>query len=469
MTGARPAPADAPHGLPLIGHAAQLWRRPLPFLRELAGHGDLVTLRLGPHRAYLACGTEAVLKVLHDPRTFDKGGPLFEKARLLVGDGLVSSDFTTHRRQRLLMQPAFATSRLPGYTRLMAEQVDAALAGWQQGRTLDVGREMHTLTLRVAARTMFGAQLGEQAVAEVVECMPAIMRGVYQRMLVPADWVHRLPLPVNRRFEDARATMHRIIRDTVDSYRRAGRDHGDVLSILVSSRDEHGASLGDEEIHDQVMTLLIGATEPPGDALTWVFHLLAQDPEAERALHAEIDDVVRGGSAGSIGTADLPRLEHTQRVVLEALRLYPPAWLLSRTTTRDTELVGHPVPKGATVLFSPYQLHHDPDVFPDPLRFDPGRWRSAPAAARAALLPFGAGNRKCIGDEVALTELAVVVAAVASRFRLRPVPGTAVRPLARASLGAEGVLMTVERRGVRGPDADDAAPFASVRPGTVAS
>ncbi|MFF3838317.1 cytochrome P450 [Streptomyces sp. NPDC001930] len=466
MNGVRPTPAEAPHGLPVVGHALQLWRRPLPFLRELSGHGDLVTLRLGRHRAYLAVGVDAVRTVLHDPRTFDKGGPLFEKARLLVGDGLVSSDFATHRRQRLLMQPAFGTSRLPGYTRLMAEQIDTTLDRWQHGRTLDVGREMHTLALEVAARTMFGAQLGERAIAEVVASMPWVMRGVYRRMLVPADWVHRLPLPANRRFDRARATMHRAIADTVRSYRRAGQDHGDVLSILVSSQDERGTSLSDAEIHDQVMTLLIGATEPPGSALTWVFQLLSQNPEAERALQAEADDVLRGGPARAVAAADLARLEYTRHIVLEALRLYPPAWLLSRIATQDTDLLGHPVPKGATVLFSPYQLHHDQEVFPDPSRFDPGRWRSPSPAARAALLPFGAGNRKCIGDEVALTELSLVVAAVASRFRLRAVPGTTARPVARASLGAENVVLEAERRIARGTAAHGSTP---VRPRTVTS
>ncbi|WP_338700410.1 cytochrome P450 [Streptomyces sp. Q6] len=445
MSAARPGPAEAPHALPLLGHALHLWRRPLPFLRELPHHEGLVTLRLGPARAYLACGPEAVMTVLHDPRTFDKGGPLFEKARLLVGDGLVSSDFVTHRRQRLLMQPAFASARLPAHARPVAEETAATLADWHPGRTVDVGHEMHRLTLRIAARSLFGGQLGERAVAEVVDSMPVIMRGVYQRMLVPAGWAHRLPLPANRRFARARATLHRVIRDTVHAYREAGRDHGDVLSILVSSRDDHGDALSDQEIHDQVMTLMIGATEPPGDALTWVFHLLAAHPRIERALHAEIDDATRA-HAGPLGPDALPNLELTRRVILETLRRYPPAWLLSRTVTRDTTLGGHRLARGATVLFSPYQLHHDPALFPDPLRFDPDRWLDPSPMSRAALLPFGAGNRKCIGDEVALTELTLVVAAVAARFRLRPVPGTVVRPLARASLGAGRVAMTVERR-----------------------
>jgi cytochrome P450 len=439
-------PPEAPHALPLLGHAGRLWYRPLPFIRELGDVQGLVTLRLGPYRAYLACGAATVLEILHDPRTFDKGGPLFEKARLLVGDGLVSSDFGTHRRQRLLLQPAFHSARLTGYQQLMAEQVDATLDGWRPGQVLSLGHAMHTLTLQVAARTMFGARLDDRAIGEVVTAMPVIMRGVYQRMILPVDWTHRLPLPVNRRFERARATMHRIIRDTVRAYRQAGQDHGDVLSILVHTRDEHGAGLAGDEIHDQVMTLLIGATEPPGDALTWILALLAAHPEAERAVQAEADRVLGGRPAAALTPDDMTHLEHTHRVVQEALRLYPPAWLLTRTTTRDTELAGHLVRKGSTVLFSPYQTQHDPRAFPEPQRFDPDRWREPSAAARLAMLPFGAGNRKCIGDEVALTELVVATAAVAARFRLRPIAGTLPRPLARASLGADRVLMAVQSR-----------------------
>ncbi|MER5638814.1 cytochrome P450 [Kitasatospora sp. NPDC002227] len=445
--------ATAPHALPLLGHAGQLWRRPLPFMRELAATEGLVTLRLGPYRAYLACGAAATLQVLHEPRVFDKGGPLFEKARLLVGNGLVSSDFITHRRQRLLLQPAFHAHRLPGYQQLMAGQLDAALDGWRPGQVLDLGHELHALTLRVAARTMFGSGLDERAVAEVVGAMPVIMRGVYQRMILPVEWAHRLPLPANRRFERARATMHRVIRETVQAYRRAGRDHGDVLSILVGARDEHGAALSGQEIHDQVMTLLIGATEPPGDALTWVFLLLAGHPEAERRVQAEADAVLGGRPATALAAADLPRLAHTRRVVTEALRRYPPAWLLSRTATADTELAGQRIPRGSTVLFSPYQCQHDPRAFPEPTRFDPDRWLDPSPAARAAWLPFGAGNRQCIGDELAMTELVLAVTAVAARYRLCPAPGAAPRPLARASLGAEGALMTVERRTPRPPRA----------------
>ena len=280
----RPLP-EAPGAVPILGHAVQLWRRPLPFLRELTGSGEVVALRLGPRRGYLACGAAAVSQVLHQPRVFDKGGPLFERARLIVGDGLVSSDFTTHRRQRRLVQPAFAAECLTGYAHLMRAQIEAELASWRANQPLDVGRAMHTLALRVAARTVFGTRLDEAVIADVVAALPVIMRGVYQRMLIPGEWVHRLPLPANRRFEQARLTMARIISDTIRARRRSDRDQGGVLSILVGQ--DAATGLRDEEIEDQVMTLLIGGTEPPGDAMTWVLRLLADHPDVERALQAE--------------------------------------------------------------------------------------------------------------------------------------------------------------------------------------
>ncbi|GIJ26733.1 cytochrome P450 [Micromonospora qiuiae] len=432
---------EAPGALPVLGHAMQLWHRPLPFLRGLTGIGEVVRLRLGPRSAYLACSGAAVSQVLHDPRAFDKGGPLFERARLVVGDGLVSSDYATHRRQRRLVQPAFAANRLAGYAALISAQVEAELASWRAGHPFDVGRAMHALALRVAARTMFGGQLAEPAVASVVAALPVIMRGVYQRMIIPGEFVHRLPVRANRRFEQAQATMRRVISDTLRAHRRSGRDLSDVLSILAGR--DGTAALRDDEIHDQVMTMLIGGTEPPGDAMSWVLHLLATHSADERAVQEEVDAVLDGRPVDS---DHLPDLVRVRRAVTEAMRLYPPAWLLSRAVTRDTELAGYPVARGTTVLFSPYQRHHDPEIFPDPLRFDPDRWCDPSPAARAALLPFGAGNRKCIGDEMALTELVMTVAAVMSRFRLRPERDSVVRPVARASLSPGRVLMIAEPR-----------------------
>jgi cytochrome P450 len=437
---------EAPGAVPVLGHALQLWRRPLEFLASLPALGDLVGIRLGPRTAYLACHPDVVMRVLLEARTFDKGGPLFEKARLLVGNGLVSSGWEDHRTQRRMLQPVFHPSRMPGYVSLMREEIEETVARWQEGEAFDVSDAMHALTLRITARTMFAMKVGERAVPEVAHCMPIIMRGVYQRMVAPLGWKERLPTPANRRFDAVRARMHAVIGETIESQRRDGTDHGGLLSVLVGARDEEtGAGLSDEEIYDQVMTLLIGGTETTGNTLAWVFHVLAEHPEVEERLHAELDEVLGDGRVP--GFEDLPRLDLTWRILNETLRMYPPAWLLTRTTTRRTELAGRELESGTTVMYSPYALGRNPAHFEDPGRFDPDRWLPGRAAdlPRGVMVPFSAGNRKCIGDAFGQAETTLTLATVASRWRLRPAPGAKPNvAVPKASLGT-GPLRMVPR------------------------
>jgi cytochrome P450 len=427
----------APGALPVLGHALPLWRRPLEFLGGLPTDADLVEVRLGPKRAYLAHHPDIAQQVLTDSRTFDKGGPLFEKARLLVGDGLVSSSWEPHRRQRRMLQPAFHPSRVPGYIALMGEEVESELAGWTPGEPIDVSEVMHGLTLKITARTMFATTASRDAIDEVAYCMPVIMRGVYKRMVAPTGLQEKLPTAHNRDFEQVRVRMRRLIRETVAAYREeGGKDTGDLMSILVNTRDEEtGQGLDDQEIHDQVMTLLIGGTETTGNTMTWAFHTLATHPEIEERLHAELDEVLDGRTPGF---ADLHQLPYTGRVITETLRMYPPAWLLTRVTTREVQLAGNTIPEGAIVLYSPYALGHNPAVYEDPETFDPDRWLPERAAGlpRGFNLPFGGGSRKCIGDSLGMAETTITLAGIASRWRLRTVPGSrAGTAVPRASLG----------------------------------
>nr|WSX74978.1 cytochrome P450 [Streptomyces sp. NBC_00899] len=447
--------ATAQGAVPVLGHALHLWRRPLEFLAGLPGQGDLVEIRLGPKKAYLACHPDLVMQVLLDARTFDKGGPLFEKARLLVGNGLVSSEFDDHRTQRRMLQPAFHPSRMPGYVSLMREEVEAVLADWREGEAFDVSDAMHALTLRITARTMFSTSVGERAIPEVAYCMPLIMRGVYQRMVAPTGWQERIPTPGNRRFDALRERMHAVIGETIEDQRRAGADRGDLLSILVNARDEDtGEGLSDAEIYDQVMTLLIGGTETTGNTMAWVFHVLAEHPEIERRLHAELDEVLPDGRAPEF--ADLPRLDYTWRVLHETLRMYPPAWLLTRATTKRTELGGKVLEPGTIVMYSPYSLGRQAGHFEDPERFDPDRWlpdRSA-GVPRGAMVPFSAGNRKCIGDTFGQAETTLTLATIATRWRLRPAPGAKPNvavPKASLGTGPLDMIPTPRSRAVR-PD-----------------
>jgi cytochrome P450 len=436
----------APGGLPLLGHVMLLWRRPLQFLTGLPARGDLVEFRIGVRRAYIACHLELVHQVLRDSRTFDKGGPLFEKARLLVGNGLVSSEWADHRQQRRLVQPAFHHARMPGYTEIMGNEIDSELSSWRSGQVFSVSDATHTLTMRITARTMFATRVGAHAAAEVTQCMPIIMRGVYKRMFAPISWWEKVPSRANRRFEEARSRLREVISQTISDYRKANSDQGDVLSILVNARDEDtGQGMTDQEIHDQVMTILIGGTETTGNTLAWTFYLLAEHPEIEERLHAEVDDVL-GGRPPRFD--DLPDLDYTRRVLTETLRMYPPAWLLSRTTSREVDLADRRLPPGTPVFYSPYMLGRNPDLFPDPDRYDPDRWLPDRAASlpRDAVLPFGGGSRKCIGDDFGMAETTLTLAAATSRWRLRPVPETKVSRTPKASLGTGPLPMAAQPR-----------------------
>ncbi|MFI2347560.1 cytochrome P450 [Streptomyces sp. NPDC019443] len=436
----------APGRLPVLGHAIPLRRRPLEFLAALPAHGDLVEVRLGPQRAYLACHPELVRQVLLDPRTYDKGGPLFDKVRPLVGNGLFTSAWAEHRLQRRLVQPAFHSSRTASYAAVMCEEIDAVLGSWQEGRAIDLGATLHALTVRVTTRTLFSTTIGGRAVADVQQCLPIILRGIYRRMTAPVGLLERLPTPENRRFEQARGRLRAVIDETVQGCRLSGADNGDLLSILVGAQDEEsGERFTDDDIRDQVMTLLIAGTETTASVLAWTFHLLSRHPEVEQQLQDEADRVLDGRLPAF---ADLPALDYARRVVTETLRLYPPAWLLSRIVTGETELCGQKLKPGTVVLFSPYVLGRNPHSFSGPDRFDPDRWlpERASSVPRGAMVPFGAGSRKCVGDTFGLAEANLALAAVSTRWQLRPVPGTTIRPKPEAALGTGPLRMLPEPR-----------------------
>ncbi|MFF8958527.1 cytochrome P450 [Streptomyces sp. NPDC014894] len=429
------AVAAAPGRLPGVGHALSMARRPLEFLTSLASLGDLVEVRLGSRPAYLPCHPELVRQVLLNARVYDTGGPVKDKARPILGNGLITSDWADHRRQRRMVQPAFHPARIATYAQVMRDECARQVSLWEAGRPMDIADAMQGLTARVTARALFSTDMAPHSVAEIQRSLPLMVSGAYRRAVDPTGLLARLPLAANRAFTAALGRLHTLIDTIVADYRRAGEDRGDLLSALLAASDEEdGGRMSDREVHDQVMTLLLAGVETTASALTWAWHLLAANPEAERRLHAEVDEVLAGGRTPDY--ADIPRLAHTQRIFTETLRLYPPAWMFTRMTTERTELGGRRLPAGTDVLISPYVIHRDPGLFPDPEAFDPDRWlpERAKSVSRGAYLPFGAGSRKCIGDVFGMTEATLALAAIASRWRLRPVPGTTVRPRAQMSL-----------------------------------
>ncbi len=435
----------APGIFPPLTHGMALFRRPLEFLDSLSAHGDLVEIRLGPTRAWVVCHPRLVHEMLRDTRTFDKGGPLYTRLRGLMGDGVVTCPHADHRRQRRLLQPAFRPARVARLTGPMGEEAEALCRGWRDGQEVDVSAAMMTVTTGVVSRVLFSDALDPARAAEVRDCLSTVVRGLFVRTVVPVDAFFRLPLPGHRRYTRAVARLRAIVDEVVARRRRTGGAHDDVLGTLLAAADGPDPEVTGREVQDQLVSLLLTGAESAALCLSSAFGLLALHPEAEQRMHAEVDTVLAGRARPT--AEDLPRLVYTRSVVDESLRLAPPGWLFTRLTTREVEFGGRRLPAGATVLYSPYLLHHAPESFPDPERFLPERWqRGGPDGPFSPMVPFAAGSRKCLGDTFALAQATVTLATVARHWRLRHRPGP-VPPLRPAvTLGPRDLVMRCERR-----------------------
>lgn len=444
-----PAVGTAPGAVPLFGHALPLLRDPLGFLRSLPAHGELVAIRLGLQRAYVLCSPELTHHVLTDDRTFDKGGPMVDRTRDALGNGLPTCPRSQHRGQRRLIQPAFTTARLADYAPIMEREVQAVTDRWQTGKPVDVLADMQVLTGRILVATMF-ARISDRQITEILDILKAIQDGFLLRIALPTR-AQKLPVPALRRSQRARTRLRALVGDIIDHRRATPDSHGhrDLLSTLLTPPDDttDGTSgLTKDEITDQCLNFFFAGTETTASLLAWSLHLLAQHPEVERQLHTEIDQILNGDAAS---LKDLSRLELTGRIITETLRLYPAGWFITRTVTRDTELAGQPLAAGTPLVFSPYLIHHHPGHYPEPEQFDPDRWRDihgAPSRQRA-FVAFGGGARKCIGDQYGIIEATLALATITARWQLRAEPGAHVRSKAGISLAPRGLrLIATPRR-----------------------
>jgi cytochrome P450 len=422
----------APGAWPFLGHAVALLRRPVKLLDSLPAHGDLVEIRLGPRRAFVLCHPDLARRVLTDFRGFDRGGLGYARVRAAMGNGLATAAHQDHRRQRLVMQPAFRHEHLRGYAGVMQREITATFGNWRDGDNIDLVEEMFTLTTTVALRTLFSSQLDPDQAERLRRAFDVFLRGIYAR--VALRLAGRLPTPGNRRYIRAVAYWRSQVAGLIDGYRYANAGEegpGDLMSRLLTARDEQGEGLSATELADQVAVLMLAGGETTSSAVAWSWHLLAGHPDVLAAVRAEADAVLGQDVAG---WDHLPRLDLTARVVREALRLYPPGWIIPRVCTAPVTLAGRTLPAGSIVVFSPYVLHRRPDLFPDPHRFDPARWLTPAPEHRASYLPFGAGATRCIGEEFGLAEATLILATLAARWTLTPEPGMNVTPAARAVL-----------------------------------
>lgn len=415
-----------PASTPVVGHAWQMMHQPVQFMSSLSAYGDLVKIRIGPTAAYVPCHPELLRQVLVNDRLYDKGGIFYDRARDVVGNGLVTCPYKDHRRQRRLLQPAFARPQLQRYAAAMQEEIQSTSARWSSGLVVDAFPEMYGMALRTVTRTLYSIPVGEDLAQRVEQAFETVLNGLFLKMLLPR-FTQRLPTPGNRRYHSSLAFLHRTTQHLIDEYRHDAAEHGDLLGALLASRDEDGGQLSDTEIHDQVITVMAAGTETLAGTLTWVFYLLSQNPEIEARLQDEIDTVLSGRQPS---WDDLPKLTLTDRVITETLRLYPPTWLFTRLTTAETELAGLHLPAGTTLVFSPAAVAHNAAAYPDPARFDPDRWLpdSESPLARQAFQAFGTGARKCVGDIYARIEAALGLATMLSQWRVTCEPDVDARP-----------------------------------------
>jgi cytochrome P450 len=438
--------APGPSGWLALHHLIAFHRDPLAFLTRLAQvHGDVVRFRLGPYAVYLVNHPDHVHDVLvRQSALFHKSRGL-EMARRLVGDGLLTSEDELHRRQRRLVQPAFHRQQIDGYTRTLVAWGVRACAGWRVGETLDVDEEMRRITRAVIVEMLLGLDVATEG-REVGALLQDAMRWL-DRITGPfGGLLARLPLPSNRRFRGVCRRLDVVLGRSIDERRAPGGKRGDLLSLLVAARDEQGSGMSDRQLRDEALTLFVAGHETIANALTWTWHLLSRHPDVEARFHDEVDAVLSGPAPRA---EDVARLRYTEMVLAESMRLYPPAWLIGRRALVDCEVGGFLVAAGAIVLVSPWVTHRDPRFHPSPLAFDPERWTAAGRSDRPRLtyLPFGAGPRVCIGEELAWTEGVLLLATIGRRWRLRPAPGARIATRAGVTLRPRhGMSMVLEAR-----------------------
>ena len=400
-------------------HLRALQYRPLEFLTQLASeHGDASQFRIGPQRVFFFAHPDHVRDVLVTRNASFMKGLALQRTKVILGEGLLTSEGELHKRQRRLAQPAFHRERIQRYGEVMVEKASRARERWGDGEEIDVAHEMMRLTLAVVAQTLFDADVDEEA-GEIGAALTELML-MFPLLVHPlATFLLRWPfLPQVRRFRRALQRLDRTIYAIIDERRRANVDRGDLLSMLILATDVEGdgGGMSDTQLRDETMTLFLAGHETTANALAWTLYQLARNPDAERELHRELDTVLGGRLPEP---ADYPRLPYTEMVLAESMRLYPPAWGIGRYALEDVQIGDWTVPRNGLVLVSQWVTHRDPRFWPDPLRFDPLRFTAEAKAARPkmAYFPFGGGPRICIGEGFAWMEGVMILATLAQRWR----------------------------------------------------
>jgi cytochrome P450 len=411
-----------------IGNLMRFRRDPLAFMTEAARHGEVVQYRMGPRRLTFLNDPEYIKDLLvTSNRKFIKSMVL-QRSKRVLGEGLLTSEGEFHLRQRRLAQPAFHRARIAAYAQTIVHETAAIRDVWQPGAIVDIHAEMMRLTLVIAGKTLFGADVEKEA-KEVGEALSDFME-MFGFIFIPfSQYLERLPIPPMNKVFKSRERLDRVIYRMIHERRQSPGDRGDLLSMLIGATDIEGDRTGmtDEQLRDECLTIFLAGHETTANVLTYAWYLLAGDPERTRRMQQEVDKL-----AGRLPTVDdIPHLKYTHGVFAEAMRLYPPAWGLGREATEPHSFGNAKVETGTIVLCSQWVMHRCERYWPEPLAFRPERWieedRSRP---KFAYFPFGAGPRQCIGESFAWTEGVLVLATLAQLFalELRPEYQLRLRP-----------------------------------------
>lgn len=449
------APKLAPlfDGPPVLGASWLIRRRPLSAVFEISDAcGDIARMRfpVKPHTAHLFRHPDHVRHVLIDnAKNYGKQTRGYAKLRGVLGAGLVTSEGDFWKRQRRIANPAFHRERIAHFGEVMTRCATDMLDGWSEriarGEPFDVSQEMMRVTLRVIGLTMLSADV-EARSSIVAEAIDALLHIVIRRVNNILDWPEHLPTSENRRYDRALRALDRVVNEVIAERRRTGEQKGDLLAMLMSARDpETGEGMSDGQLRDEVMTVFLAGHETTANTLTWTLYLLSLHPDAARKVREEVASVL-GERPPKL--EDLDRLVYTEQVLKESMRLFPPAWFISRSVIEDDVVGGYHIPKGSWVLFSPYLTHRDPRFWTNPEGFDPLRFTQEEEEKRpkCAYFPFSTGPRKCIGEAFAMMEARLILAVIMQRARLELVPGRRVELDPTVTLRPKAGLWMAARR-----------------------
>lgn len=419
---------EPPGALPLVGHVRAIGlgqgSKTLDKFVELREtHGDVVRLRFASLVVHLVSDPNLIREVLHD-RIYTKETRGIYKFRLVLGNGLVTSQGPSWLQNRRIAQPAFAKKRIAGFAETMASASQEMVDAWREGETIDIHQEMMRVTLQIIASTMLSADVTDDS-DRIGEAVSFVVEDINRRVNSVLDIPQQVPTHKNRKFQQAMDTLDEVVLGTIEE-RRVGEPKNDLLQMFMESVDaDTGETMDDAQLRDEVMTIFLAGHETTANALTWALYLLSKNPGMARSVREEVRRVAGDEpiSAGHTRELDL-----TKRVIQEAMRLYPPVWMTARSPNVDATLGGYHIPKGSLVLTSPYVTHRHPDHWEDPEGFDPDRFldENSKGRHRFAYFPFGGGPRICIGNHFAMMEAQIILATILRDNRLDLVPGSNV-------------------------------------------